>query len=255
MFTHVRPFAGAENRSVQTWKKILIPFGITIVIGGIYLLIVFHQRSQPGVVKNQPQQQMTADDLAVVRQEFPQHFDDVKDLEGKSVWMKNGYSITYFPYSGGRVEWSKPAGLIPPDQKLEIKKAIKAKVPASVDDGIDHGSQQALVVFTLPDGKDQFAAAVGAMQGEQEQYFDDMLFYYDDPHTIYTNWGKDVWAAIDAHQVKPGFSELQTRMAIGSKAQYDDNEKEGNRTADYDVNGKHIKVTFVHNKATSIQGQ
>jgi hypothetical protein len=240
---------------LKTWQKLLIPTVITLAIGGIYLAIVFHQRSAPGVNQKAAEQKLSADDIAVVRMEFPQHFEDVKDLEGKSVWMKNGYSIPYYPYANGHIEWTKPAGLIPPAQKLDIKKAIKAKAPANVDDSIDHGSQQALVVFTLPGGKGEFATPVGAMQGQQEQYFDDLLFYYDDPHTIYTNWGKDVWAAVDAHQVKPGFSELQTRMAIGSKAQYDDPQKEGDRTADYDVNGKHVKVTFRHDKATSIQGQ
>ena len=240
---------------MKLWQKILIPTVITLLIGGIYLAIVFHQRSQPGAAHNQPEQKLSADQVAVVRMEFPQHFEDVKDLEGKSVWMKNGYSMPYYPDVDGRIEWSKPAGLIPPAQKLDIKKAIKAKVPASVDDSIDHGSQQALVVFSLPGDKAEYATPVGAMQGAQEQYFDDMLFFYDDPHTIYTNWPKDVWAAVDAHQVKPGFSELQTRMAIGSKAQYDNNQAEGDRTADYDVNGKHIKVTFSHDKAASIQGQ
>lgn len=145
-------------------------------------------------------------------------------------------------------------GSDPPAQKLEIKKAIKATVPADVDDGVDHGTQQALVVFTLPGSTDQYAAVVGAMQGQLEQYFDDLLFFYDDPHTIYSHWPKDTWAAVDAHQVKPGFTELQTRMAIGSKAQYD-GDTEGDRTADYNVNGKHIKVTFSHDKATSILGQ
>jgi hypothetical protein len=237
---------------LKNWQKILIPFVITFTIGGIYLAIVFHQRSQPGVSHNQPEQKLSADDIAVVRQEFPQHFDDVKDLEGKSVWMKNGYSMPYFPYVNRRVEWTRPAGLIPPAQKLDIKKAIKAKVPANVDDSIDHGSQQVFAVFSLPASKEEYATPVGAMQGPQERYFDDMLFFYDDPHTIYTNWPRDVWAAIDAHQVKPGFSELQTRMAIGSKAQYD-GPTEGDRTADYDVNGKHIKVIFEHDKAVSIQ--
>jgi hypothetical protein len=241
---------------VQTWKKILIPFVISVVIGGIYLLIVFHQRSQPGVTHNQPQQQLSADDLAVVRQDFPQHFEDIQDLAGKSVWMKSGYSMPYYPCEGGRVEWTKPAGLIPPAQKMDIQKAIKAAAPASVKDNIAHDGKQVLVVFTLPGDKQTYATPVGLIvNANEEHYFSDMLFYYDDPHTIYTNWPKDVWAAIDAHQVKPGFSELQTRMAIGSKAQYDDGTKEGDRTADYDVNGKHITVTFAHNKATSIQGQ
>ncbi|HEY2858674.1 MAG TPA: hypothetical protein VGJ21_09680 [Terracidiphilus sp.] len=241
---------------MKTWQKVLIPTAITLAIGGVYLAFVFHQRSQPGVGENAPEQKLTADDIAVVRTETPQHFEDVKDLEGKSVWMKNGYSMAYFPYANGRIGWTKPVGLLPPAQKLDVKKVIKAAVPARVDDGIDHGSQQAMVVFALAGGQDQtqYAVAVGAVQGSLEQYFDDMLFYYDDPHGIYTNWPKDVWAAVDAHQVKPGFSELQTRMAIGSKAQYD-GQTEGDRSADYDVNGKHIKVTFSHDKATSIQGQ
>ncbi|UWZ85643.1 hypothetical protein [Occallatibacter riparius] len=239
---------------MKTWKKILIPTVITLLIGGIYLAFVFHQRSQQGVQHNQPEQQLTADQIAVDRQEFPQHFNDVKDLEGKPVWMRNGYSMPYYPYASGKVEWMKPAGLIPPAQRLDIKKAIKAVAPASVRNNISHGSQQALVVFTLPNEKTQYATPVGVLEGQEEQYFDDLLFFYDDPHTIYAHWPKDVWAAIDAHQVKPGFSELQTRMAIGSKAQYD-GQTEGERTADYDVNGKHIKVTFSHDKATKIEGQ
>jgi hypothetical protein len=240
---------------LKTWQKVLIPTAISLLIGGAYLAIVFHQRSQPAVGHNQPEQQLTADQIAVDRQEFPQHFDDVKELEGRSLWMRNGYSMPYYPYANGSVEWAKQAGVIPPVQKIDIKKAIKAAVPAKVDDSISHGSQQALVVFTMNGDKTEYATPVGALKGTQEQYFDDLLFFYDDPHVVYAHWPKDVWAAIDAHQVKPGFSELQTRMAIGSKAQYDDPQSEGNRTADYDVNGKHIKVTFSHNKATKIEGQ
>lgn len=80
---------------MKTWQKILIPFGITTLIGGIYLFIVFRHRAEPGVAGKQPQ--LTADQVAIVRMEFPQHFEDVKDLEGKSLWMKSGYSMPYYP--------------------------------------------------------------------------------------------------------------------------------------------------------------
>jgi hypothetical protein len=239
---------------LKTWQKILIPFGITVLVGGIYLFIVFMNRRNPGVSK-QPEQRLTADQVAVVRLEFPQHFEDVKDLEGKSVWMKSGYAMPYYPFAGGRVQFNKQVGMIPPDQKLDVKKAIKAAVPASIHDNIEHGDRQAMVVFSLPDSKDLFATPVGFMSGPiEEHYFDDMLFYYDDPHTIYSNWPKDVWAAIDAHQVKKGMSELQTRTAIGMRAQ-PDGQKEGDRTVDYDVNGKHTVVTYQHDKATAIKSQ
>ena len=71
-----------------------------------------------------------------------------------------------------------------------------------------------------------------------------MLFYYDDPHTIYDHWPKEVWAAVDAHQVKPGMSELETRMSIGRKLHTDSSEK-GNRAVTYARTAKHWTVTYV----------
>ncbi len=240
---------------MKTWTKLLLITLITLAIGGTYLLYVRHARQNPGVAGRQPpEQHLSADDVAVVRMEFPQHFEDVKDLEGKSVWMKNGYSMPYYPYAGGRVDFAKPAGLLPAAQRLDVKKAIKSTPPASVHDNIEHGDRQALVVFTLPDGNEQFATPVGFLQGQSEHYYCDLLFYYDDPHSVYSNWPKETWAAIDAHQVKPGMSELQTRMAIGMKA-HPNGPTEGSRTVDYDVNGKHFLVTYRGNQATTIQAQ
>jgi hypothetical protein len=239
---------------LKNWQKILILFGITFLIGGIYLFVVFMNRRNPGVGK-QADQPLTVDQVAIVRMEFPQHFEDVKDLEGKSLWMKSGYSMPFFPYVGGRVEFTRQVALIPPDQQLDVKKVIKAVAPASVHDNIEHGDRQAMVVFSLPGQKDQFATPVGFMSGPiEEHYYDDMLFYYDDPHKIYSNWSKEMWSAIDSHQVKPGMSELQTRTAIGMRAQ-PDGQIEGSRTVDYDMNGKHTVVTYRKDKATSIQNQ
>ncbi len=240
---------------MKTWQKVLIPFGITFLVGGIYLFIVFKNRQNPGVGTKQEEPHLTADQIAVVRVEFPQHFEDVKELEGKSIWMKSGYSMPYYPFVGGRVQFSKQVALIPPDQKLDVKKVVKAVVPASIHDNIEHGDRQAMVVFSMPDSEDLFATPAGFMSGPQEEhYYDDMLFYYDDPHIIFANWPKDVWAAIDAHQVKQGMSELQTRCAIGMRAQ-PDGQIEGSRTVDYDVNGKHTVITYLHDKATTIQNQ
>ena len=238
---------------MKPWKIVVIPIAITLVIASIYTYTVLKKRQNPGVV-NQPEQQLTADDVAVVRMEFPAHFEDVKDLEGKSVWMKNGYTMPYFPYAGGKVDFKKRVGVIAPLQKLDVKKAIKAAVPADVDDSISHGQRQAMVVFTLPgDDKQQYATPVGAMDGAEEQYYDDLLFFYDDPHTIYSHWPKDVWDAIEAHQVKPGMNELQTRLAVGQKIQTDNPQAEGNRTVTYDADGKKWTVTFRSDKATDVK--
>ena len=120
-------------------------------------MFVWHQRQNPGVVgKPAPEQHLSADDVAVVRMEFPQHFEDVQELKGKRVWMKNGYAMPYYPFAGGRVEFGKPAGLIPAAQRLDVKQAIKTAAPAAVRNNIEHGDHQVMVVFTLPDGKEQF---------------------------------------------------------------------------------------------------
>jgi hypothetical protein len=237
---------------LKTWKIAVIPTVLTMLVGSIYLYTVWRHRQNPGVVQPGAEQQLTADDVAVVRMEFQQHFEDVQDLQGKSVWMKNGYTISYFPYAGGKVDFSKRAGLIPSLQKLDVKKVIKAAVPASVETGMEHGARQAMLVFTIPGDTKEFATAVGFQQGEQETYYCDLLFFYDDPHTIYTHWPKETWAAIDAHQVKQGMNELQTRMAIGQKM-HPDSRDEGNRTVTYDQDGKKWTVTFVKDRATGVK--
>ena len=239
---------------MKPWKIVVIPTSIMLVIAAIYMFSVWKKRQNPGVVKQGEEQKLTADDIAVVRMQFPSHFEDLKDEEGKSLWMKNGYTMPYFPYSGGKVDFKKRVGVIAPLQKLEVKKAIKESVPADIDDGISHGSKQAMYVFTMPNDTKEYATPVGALEGDQEQYFSDMLYFYDDPHTIYTNWPKDTWAAVDAHQPKQGMNELQTRLAVGLKIQTDNPRAEGNRTVTYDADGKKWTVKFVNDRAASVQG-
>jgi hypothetical protein len=240
---------------VKTWQKVLIPTLITIAIGGTYLLIVWRQRQNPGVVgKTDASQTLSRDDLVVMRAFFPAHFEDLKRLEGTTVWMKNGYTIPCFPYVGGRVEFDKRVGVVPAAQQLDVKKVIKAVVPEHVDDSVGHGTRQVLAVFALPGREGEFALPVGAIDGSDEQYYTDLLFFYDDPHKIYGYWPKDVWQAIDAHQVIPGMSEVETRMAIGQKMK-PDGSQEGDRTVTYDQDGKTWTVTFVKNRATEIKNR
>ena len=240
---------------MKTWQILLLSMLITLAIGGTYLFSVWRQRQNPGVVEQQIANQRTdLDKLAVMRAFFPAHFEDTLRLEGTTVWMKNGYIMPFYPYTGGHVVFVKRVGLIPTAQRLEIKKIIKQVAPASEDDGISHGSRQAFAVFALPGGTALYATPIGAIQGNDEAYFCDMLFYYDDPHTIYDHWPKEVWAAIDAHQVKPGMSELETRMSIGRKL-HSSSTTEGDRTVTFDQAGKHWTVTFVKNRATEIKSE
>ncbi len=243
---------------MKTWQKVLIPTAITLVIGAIYLYAIFQHRKNPGVVAEQFQsQKLSADDLAVVRMKFMQHYEDTLSLVGTSVWMKNGYTMPYYPFAGGGVEFHR-VGLIPPDQRLDIKKIVKALPPAREDDSMSHGARQVFAVFSMPgDAKGEtklYATPIGVIEGSDEEYFCDLLFYYDDPYTIYDNWPKDVWAAVDAHQAKPGMNELQARTSLGEKVETDGG-SEGNRTVTYDANGRKWMVTFAGDRATTIKAE
>jgi hypothetical protein len=246
---------------LKTWQKALIPTAITIAIGAIYLYSVYQHRKNPGVIAEQAQsEKVNADDLAVVRMKFMQHYEDTLSLVGTSVWMKNGYTMPYYPFAGGCVEFHR-VGLIPPDQRLDIKKIVKASPPAHEDDSISHGARQVFAVFSMAgdaNGETKgdtrlYATPIGVMEGSNEQYFCDLLFFYDDPHTIY-DWPKDVWASVDAHQAKPGMNELQARTALGQKVEADGG-SEGNRTVIYDANGKKWTVTFANDRATAVRSQ
>ncbi len=240
---------------MKNWQKFLIPTLISLAIAGIYLFTVWRHRQDPGVASHANAEQiLSKDDLVVMRAFFPQHFEDTKRLEGTTVWMKNGYTMSYYPYADGKIQFAKRAGLIPAAQRLDVKKIVKSAVPANEDDGISHGSRQAFAVFSLPGNTNLFATAIGTMQGEQEAYFCDLLFFYDDPHVLYAHWPKDVWAVIDAHQVKQGMSELETRMAIGQKM-HADRTREGDRTVTYDQHGKKWTIAYVENRATTIESK
>jgi len=238
---------------MKPWKMFLIPLLIVLAIGGIYLFVVFKHRQDPGTAaRNAAADEPKKDDLVVMRAFFPQHFDDTLRLQNTTVWMKNGYTITYFPYTAGQVQWTKPVGVIPSVQRMDVKKIIKAAAPAKVDDGIEHGTRQAMAVFVIPGNKQEYATPIGYMEGSEEAYYTDLLFFYDDPHAIYDYWPHDVWASIDAHQVRQGMSEAETRLALGQKSQSSPG-KEGNRTVTYNQDGKKWIVTFVNDKATDIK--
>ncbi len=115
---------------MKTWQTILSITAVTFIIGGGYLLFVWHERHNPGVVAHTDEPPpLTRDDVAVVRPLSPQHFEDLQPLVGTRVWMKNGYTIPYFPYVGGSIAFNKKAGLIPAAQRMEVKKFVKAATP------------------------------------------------------------------------------------------------------------------------------
>jgi|SRR5271168_4204874 len=238
---------------MKTWQIILIPTLVIALICGVYLFAVFKSRQDPGVIahKGEEAKPLTQDELSYVKDNFYTTFDQAKQLEGTTVWVKAGYALSYFPYASS-VEWTKPQGELPSAEKLQIKKLVKAAAPAKVDDRIEHGSRQYLIEFTMADKPGAFAAPFGYMQGEQEGIYADQLFYYDDPKTIYSHWPQSVWDAVAAHTPKIGMTENQTRMAVGILIE-SGSRSIGDRTVTYHAGSKTWTVTFRNNVATDVK--
>lgn len=238
---------------MKNWQKFALLTLLVALFAGVRIYFVFRERQNTEMPLRQGEEPkpVSQDDLSYVKQYLFATFDQAKQLEGMTVWVKAGYALPFFPYAGA-VEWSKPQGDLPATEKLEIKKLIKAEAPARVDDRVAHGSRQYMVVFKMADESGEYAAPIGFVEGEQEQIVADQLFYYDDPKTIYSHWPKQVWDAVAAHTPTVGMSEAQTRMAVGILIESDSQEI-GNRTVTYHAGTKTWVVTFANDKATSVK--
>lgn len=248
---------------MKTWQKMALIILAVVLIAGVRLYFVFKARQDPGVVATKnAAPTLSKDDLAVVKVLDLASLDDAKQLEGKPVWVKAGYSLPYYPYVDGKIVFAKKVGVLPAAQKLEIAKLDKAAAPAKEDDRVPHGTRQYFAVFALgntpgtagADGKGTlYAAPIGYIDGKDEKFFTDQLFFYDDPKTIYDNWPASVWDQVAAHEPKVGMTENQTRMALGI-IQTSDSQHLGDRTVTYDLgNGKTWTVTFVNGAATAVK--
>ena len=146
---------------MKNWQKALIVTLITLTIGGIYLFTVWQRRRNPGAIPGQRAADAEPGRTGGSAEVFPARFEDTLRLEGTAVWEKNGYVMPYYPYSGGQVLFAKRVGVIPAAQRMEVKKIVKAAVPAGVEDKIEHGSRQAFAVFTLPGSAALYATPIG----------------------------------------------------------------------------------------------
>ena len=240
---------------MKGWQKGGLITLVMVLIASGYLFYVFKSRQDSGVaVKHGPEARtLTSDELAVVKLLYLPSFSDAKDqLEGKPLWVKAGYSLPYYPYTGSAVQFAKRIGVLPAAEKLSVVKLIKAAAPVKEDDRVPHGTRQYFAVFTLNGGPEQFAAPIGFAQGDDEKLFSDQLFYYDDPKTIYDHWSRAVWDAVAKHTPTVGMTENQVRMAVGIMLE-SDSMREGDRTVTYDAGGKKWTVAFVKGAATQIK--
>lgn len=236
--------------------------GITLVVLAVAVWRVLsweRERRSPGTVQQQQSTLDTiSDDQAVVpKQMFIGSLKDARALNGKSVWMKTGYTIPYYAYRTGRIVFAHEEGRLPPTQELHVKDFTEATTPQDWMSSVPRGQKNVFVVFTEPGREGEFAAPVAALNGTDSTWMCDDLFFYQDPQTLY-HWPPEVWKAVSAHTAINGMSEFRTTMSLGN-LQQSESKNMGNRTVTYTTMDRgqthHVSVTFEDDKATSVKTQ
>jgi hypothetical protein len=240
-------------------KRIQLILLIFFIVAGIRLFLIYRGRNAPAPApKAAPANpNLSADDYVVPTQVHAYDLKSAKEaVDGKTVWVKSGYQVYYYPYAGGRVDFNHPTGLLPPLEKLQITNLIAARAPNTKGEELAPGvrvrQEQVMAVFHGHGDAKEYAMPVGGNRGGDYTFYLNDIFYFEDPHQLYSHWAPEVWQAIEQHQAKPGMNELQAAFALGIGIPQGSGDY-GNRTLQFDNNGHPVKVTFAHNHATDVQ--
>lgn len=226
-----------------------------LCIGG-ELLYLHHERNAPMAgTQTVPEQKTNPDNLVFLRKKRPSSMEDLKELYGTTVWISAGGQMEYYPTTGHHADYAHSAGTLLGAEPLIIKDAFEQVAPKAATFRIPGGDRHVLLAFTLPRSPDPaklYSVPVGYQQGSDFTFFNDELFFYDDPHTLYKHWGPQIWQAVDAHRVILGMSESQVQLALGQVSKSLSNEY-GNRLVIFANLGHPMAVTFVKDQVTAFR--
>lgn len=227
----------------KTSKIIQIVVLVAIVAAAINLYLIYRERRTGVSVAEQPKIALNPDYYVTPKKLHPQDLKDAKELTKQPVWVRDGYSYAYYPYSG-HSDFDHPAGTLAPIEKLQVTDVVLDRTPGS-------SSQKQVMAVFEKDGK-RYAFPIGVEEHGHFTINSDEILFIQDPHELYKHWPADTWKAIENHEVKPGMNELQAFFAIGVGSP----EGAGTsnpRIVDFPNNGHPVRVTFTDGKATDIQ--
>jgi hypothetical protein len=243
---------------MDTGKKAAIAGAVILVLAvGTRVGLIYKERRDAAKPVKQVETKIDPDFTVFLKQLRPDSLKDEKALVGKTIWVSAGGQMDYYTYTAHKADYSKSAGLLLGAEPLVIKDAFEQVEPKTGTSRIPAGDKQVLLAFTMPKSSDpakEYAVPVGYKQGTDYTFLTDEIFFYDDPHQLYSHWGSEQWAAIDQHRVIPGMSERQVALSLG-QASTSGGTIEGDRTVTFDHQGHLIDVTFAGGKATVIRPQ
>lgn len=229
-------------------KKLQMFMIVAIVLVGARTAYIVYERHEAMKEEAKPKQEtaLNADAYVTPKKLRPYDLKSAKELTKQPVWVRYGNVVTYYPYDRQRhkTDFAHEAGMLPPLQQLAIQDVVTDVAPQTP------GIKQVMAVFTLEDKA--YAVPIGAEKDSEFKFRSDDMFFNEDPRVLYKHWPADVWSKIDAHEVQPGMSELQSSFAIGMGLSEGSGDY-GYRTLHYANAGKPLAITFQNDKAVDIK--
>jgi hypothetical protein len=241
---------------MTTGKKTAIGITLALLLTLVVRVgMIYHERNAPGPVAPAATGTVDPDELVFLKQQRPSSLADVKQLIGTTVWVSAGGQLDYYPCAARHADYAHSAGTLLGTEPLVIKDAFEQVAPKSATFRIRGGDKQVLLAFTMPKSADPaklFAVPVGFKEAGDYTFANDEIFFYDDPHQLFSHWGPKVWQSIDAHQVILGMNERQVQLSLGQVSKSLSKEY-GNRLVIFSNLGKPMAVTFVSNHVTAFR--
>jgi len=227
-------------------EKIKLALALAVIVAGVRTAYILYERHEANVAFQQHKQAQDAgysdkDWYVSPKKLHPYDLKSAKQLTQQPVWVREGYTYTYYSCQAGTVDFAHDAGLLGPLEKLQIRDVVVANAPRS--------GAQVMAVFEKS-GR-TFAVPIGLEADGAFQFHSDDMFFMEDPHQLYHAWPPEIWQAIDAHQAKLGMKELQVDFALGLG--HPDGSTPGDRSIRYANGGQPMVVTFESGKAVKIE--
>ena len=97
-----------------------------------------------------------------------------------------------------------------------------------------------------------YAFSIGVVKGDDYHIYSDDMLFIQDPHELYKHWSKDVWDAIDKHEVQPGMNEIQANFAIGIGVPEGSGDG-ADKTLNYPNGGTPVSISYHNGRAEEIK--
>lgn len=213
---------------------------VALVAAAVRVYLIFQSRKEAAKPATAAAPPLNPEAYVVPKKLYISSLKSAQQLVGQQVWVKEGYRYSVYPYER-TVDFSKPAGMLLPLQKLNIEK---------VTTGTVGGNRQIVIVFS-ESGK-KYAVPIGLESGGDTTIYADEMFFYEDPRSLYSFWPQSTWDAIQKHQVEKGMNEIQVAFAVGMGVP-EPGSSQAQKTVQYPNGGKALTVTFNNGKAVEIK--